>query len=379
METTTEHKCPSCGAPLHFDPNSQLLVCDYCGNKFTIAQVEAAEADQSAKADQSAEAKEAAETQEAKPSEIAFDWGDYKKNLSGEKLEGTKIFECKSCGASIETDATTMALTCPYCHNNTVLNEVATGGLKPNKIIPFKFTKDKLPGILRSFYWQKKLLPRNFFTANKVGEPIGVYVPFWLFDTKLSGDAVFSAKKTRSYTKGDYRYHETKHYDVNRSGSLSFKQVPVDASKKMDNELMDSLEPFNYSELVDFDNRYLAGYCADRFDRSPDEELPRAKDRMTRTAEKHFSKTISGYSDVKIKNCNYTTENPSVIYAMVPAYIFECNYEGKKYQYAVNGQTGKIVGELPIDKKKAKFWYWFMFLMTGGLTAFIMLLLQIIF
>ncbi|MBO7613298.1 MAG: hypothetical protein J6S81_05745 [Treponema sp.] len=373
METTTEHKCPACGAPLHFDPNSQLLVCDYCGNKFSIEQVEEAEAKE---AEASAEPKE---SEESTASEKSFDWGDYKANLSGEKLEGTKVFECKSCGASIETDTTTMALTCPYCHNNTVLNEVATGGLKPNKIIPFKFTKDKLPGILRSFYWQKKLLPRNFFTANKVGDPIGVYVPFWLFDTKISGDTQFSAKKTRSYTQGDYRYHETKHYAISRAGSLSFKQVPVDASQKMDDELMDSLEPFNYSELTDFDNRYLAGYCADRFDRSPDEELPRAQDRMTRTAEKHFSATISGYSDVKPSKSNYSTENPSVIYAMVPVYLFECKYDGKNYQYAVNGQTGKIVGELPLDKKKERFWYWFTFLLTGGLTALVMLLLQIIF
>ena len=371
METTTEHKCPSCGAPLHFDPNTQLLVCDYCGSQFSIEQVEAAESKES---QDSAEAKE-----ETQSSEQAFDWGDYKQNLSGEKLEGTKIFECKSCGASIETDATTMALVCPYCHNNTVLNEAATGGLRPNKIIPFKFTKDKLPGILRSFYWKKKLLPKNFFSSNKIGDPIGVYVPFWLFDTKLSGNTVFSAKKTRSYTKGDYRYHETSYYDIKRAGNMAFTQVPVDASLKMDDELMDSLEPFNYSELTEFDNRYLAGYCADRFDRSPDEELPRAQERMTRTAEKHFSRTISGYSDVKPSKSNFSTQNPSVIYAMVPVYLFECSYDGKKYQYAVNGQTGKIVGELPIDKKKEKFWYWFMFLMTGGLTAFILLLLQIIF
>lgn len=361
METTTEYKCPNCGAPMHFLPESQRLTCDYCASSFSIEEASAATEAQNAQEEQN------------------FDWGNYKKNLSDEKLDGTKTFSCPSCGASVETLATTMSLVCPYCKNNMVLNEAASGGLKPNKIIPFKLTEDKLQEILRSFYKEKKLIPSAFVDAYKKAKPVGVYVPFWLFDSDLCGDAKFSAKKSHSRTSGNYRITTTEHYVIKKSGNMSFKQLPVDASLKMDNALMDSLEPFDYSKLTDFDGQYLAGYCADRFDRNPDEELPRAKERMLRKAEKLFRQSISGYSSVCLTSNSLGVKNPDVIYAMLPIYAFECKYKDQVYQYAINGQTGKIVGNFPVDTKKERFWYWFTFITSGAIAALIPLVLQIIF
>ena len=201
METTTEYKCPNCGAPMHFLPESQRLTCDYCASSFSIEEASAATEAQNAQEEQN------------------FDWGNYKKNLSDEKLDGTKTFSCPSCGASVVTLATTMSLVCPYCKNNMVLNEAASGGLKPNKIIPFKLTEDKLQEILRSFYKEKKLIPSAFVDAYKKAKPVGVYVPFWLFDSDLCGDAKFSAKKSHSRTSGNYRITTTEHYVIKKSGN----------------------------------------------------------------------------------------------------------------------------------------------------------------
>lgn len=339
MENNTEkiiqYKCPACGAPLKYSPADAAVVCEHCGSTFAMSEIK---------------------NSDKEDSSGSFDWQQYKETISDEKLEGTLVYECKSCGASMETDNITMATVCPYCGNNVVLNQNATAGLKPNLILPFKITKDKIPSVLKDFCRKKKCLPSDFFNRNKIGEIHGVYVPFWLFSSELSGDMTFHGEKKRYYTSGQYDCIETSIYNIERSGSMNFNKLPVDASIKMNNEMMDSLEPFDYSALVEFDKKYLAGYLADRFDSRPDEELPRAHNRMIDKAEKLFESTINGFSNLKATGKSLKLVKPSVLYTMIPVYLFDCKYGDNVYHYAVNGQTGKIVGHLPYSIAKVCLW-----------------------
>ena len=134
---------------------------------------------------------------------------------------------------------------------------------------------------------------------------------------------------------------------------MNFSKIPVDGSEKMDNDLMDALEPFDYSGLKEFNPAFLSGFLADRFDEDPDKSLPRASERMKNSAEEIFLDCVSEFDSKSIKNSNFHLVDPSVKYVLLPVYLLNLSYKDKNYRFAVNGQTGKVVGELPISKIKS--------------------------
>ena len=203
----TNYQCPACTGPLHYVGESGMLECDYCGSKYTAAEIEALYAE-----------KEKAAV-EAKPSDSG--WGD--------EVENMRAYSCPSCGAELICDATTAATSCPYCGNPTVVPTQFSGTLKPDYIIPFKLGKDAAIDALKRHYKKKPLLPRAFSEQNHLEEVQGVYVPFWLYDGEGDVDAEFEATSSSSYQEGKFLVTETRHFHVERSGSVSFERVPVDA------------------------------------------------------------------------------------------------------------------------------------------------------
>ncbi|MBO4468419.1 MAG: hypothetical protein J5766_03870 [Clostridia bacterium] len=335
VDTTVSYKCPACGSPLTYDPNGKL-VCAACSNEFDLEAV-----------------KKFAEAENVEGK--GFDWGDYKKAFEegSEKLQNTAVYVCKFCGAAIETDGTAAATHCPYCDNELILSDQLSGSIKPNAIVPFAISKDAAMEAVKNHFKGKRLLPNDFAESHKLSKITGVYVPFWLFDSGIDGFANINATNTRFYSDSQYNYTETQHYLVTVDGEMAFSKIPVDGSEKMDNDLMDALEPFNYSGLVDFDPAYLSGFLADRFDEDPDESLPRASDRMKNSAEQVFLGCASEFNTARIKNSAISLVDPSVKYVLLPVYLLNLSYKEKNYRFAVNGQTGKVVGELPISKVKS--------------------------
>lgn len=326
MSLVTEYKCPNCGAALAFDPSSSSVKCDHCGHSFDVANI--------------------VKSQEVEGQNEEFNWDRFNGMKSLENFEGTSVYQCQSCGAILETDENTVATKCPYCDNNVVITDRVSKGLKPNALIPFAIDKKQIPDLLMGFYKKKKLLPKSFFTERIMEKAQGIYVPFWLFDASITGKAKFKGTVVTTQSTSKERITTTHDYLLIREGDLSFTHIPVDASTKMDNDLMDSIEPYDYSKLVPFDGAYLSGFVADRFDSDPDAELPRANGRMTNTLIAQLRNTAIEYapvlfsSDVRLKNAD-------VNYVFLPVYVLNCEYKGKKYRYAINGQTGKVVGEVP--------------------------------
>ncbi len=277
------------------------------------------------------------------------------------------------------TFATTAATHCPYCDNEVVITEKLTGALRPNGVIPFKVDKKGIKEKIKEFCEGKKLLPNNFFTDQMIENVQGVYVPVWLFDGKLNGTLSFDGTATSSYTQGSYRYTETSHYLVECDGGMAFSRVPVDGSAKMPDDLMNSIEPFDYSQIVPFDGQYLSGFLADRYDKGPDDSIPIASERMMNSATKAFTDAVKSeaefVSSVSLRNNGLSLSNPSVKYVLLPVYIFNCKYNGKLYRFAMNGQTGKLVGELPIDKGKKARAFWLPFLIAAAIVFLILFLL----
>ncbi len=332
------YKCPSCSAPLRYDVSGKL-VCDACGNEYEREVIEMMDTYDRQEAD--------------------FDWGEYKKNFTeqAQRLDAGAVYVCQSCGAVIETDATTAATHCPYCDNEIVITDRLDGGLKPSGVIPFKIDKKAAQAAVLKHFEGKKLLPKDFREQHTLDRIRGIYVPFWLFDSGMDGKMVMDASNIRVWSDSSYDYTETKHYLLTVDGSMKFEKVPVDGSSKMDDDLMDALEPFDFSDVRPFDPTYLSGFLADRFDDDPDASLPRASERMKRSAEAAIRAEGSEFSSVTVRNSLMKLVDPSVKYVFLPVYLLNVNYKDKKYRFAVNGQTGKVVGELPISKLKQ--WMYF--------------------
>ena len=336
------YKCPSCGAPLRFDSNSQKLVCSSCGNDYDPIALEQLGADGEAEND-------------------SFSFEGY----SGEEMTGGKVYTCPSCGGEIIGDENTVATKCPYCDNPTVMAGNVSGVLRPDYIIPFKLTKEDAKKKLLEHYKGKILMPKTFKDENRINEIMGIYVPFWLFDADADASASYRATRTHTWSDRNYIYTRTDHFSVYREGEARFEHVPVDGSTKMDDATMEAIEPFDLTEAISFGSSYLAGYLADKYDVDEKASEPRAGQRMKISMNDYLRSSVQGYATVTQQRSVANTKNGKAAYALFPVWILNTKYKDKTYTFAMNGQTGKLVGNLPCDKGK----YWAMFLGVAAAVA----------
>lgn len=351
----TNYKCPSCTGPLHFVGASGKLECEYCGSSYDVAEIEALYAEKEKSA---AEAQQQAEEKAAKEAETVKDEGDWDvSGLSedwGADGKGMKTYSCPSCGAELICDESTAATSCPYCDSPTVVPGQFSGALKPDLIIPFKLSKKDAVAALKNHYKGKPFLPNSFSGGNRVEEVKGIYVPFWMFDGTARGSARYEATRSRTYRRGNEEVTETDHYDVFRAGHLSFEKVPVDASSKMPDDYMDSIEPFDYAELKSFSTAFLPGFLADKYDVTVEQSRDRADERCKHTLSAALQDSVTGYETCVPLNEDLGLERGKVHYALMPVWMLNTKWNGKDYLFAMNGQTGRLVGDLPMSW--GKFW-----------------------
>jgi hypothetical protein len=233
-------------------------------------------------------------------------------------------------------------------------------------VIPFKLDKKAAKEALKKHYMGKKLLPKVFKDENHIDEVKGVYVPFWLFDADAEAHIRYKATRVRTWSDSQYNYTETQHYHVSRGGTIGFTAVPVDGSTKLEDALMESIEPFNLADAVEFNPAYMAGYLADRYDVDAEQSIQRANERIKQSTADAFASTAQGYSTIIPVATGIQLENGKARYALYPVWLLNTTWNGKKYTFAMNGQTGKLVGDLPMDKSLYQKWLWGI---TGIVTA----------
>lgn len=340
MADLQEYKCPGCGGAVSFDSTSQKMKCPYCDAEFDVEALSAYDE----------------ELKNVEPDDMTWETTAGTDWDAGEE-EKLKVYSCKSCGGEIVGDATTAATSCPYCDNPVVMTGQLSGALKPDFVIPFKLDKNAAKEGLTKHLKGKLLLPKVFKEENHIDEIKGIYVPFWLFDTDVNANIRYKATRVHSWSDSRYYYTRTSYYSVIRGGNVGFVKVPVDGSSKMQDELMESIEPYDFSEAVDFKTAYLAGFLADRYDVSADESITRANERIKKSTEEAFAKTVHGYATVFPESSNVKFTNGKAKYALYPVWILNTSWNGNKYIFAMNGQSGKFAGDLPMDK--GLFWKWF--------------------
>lgn len=315
------YKCANCGDDMAFDSETGMLACQSCGRQDHIDQIS--------------------------------------ENLKTVVFsdDEAKEYHCENCGAALITEAETTATTCSFCGAGVVLQDRLSGVLAPAKVIPFKISKEEAMSAFKKWCKNGLLTPRGFMSADRVKGITGMYVPFWLYDVSGQAEVEAVATKVKRYTKGDYVYTETKYYDVYRDIDLSYVKVPIDASEKMDDNIMDKLEPFPYDQLKDFKTPYLAGYIAEKYNYDDQELFPRVQSKIKPFIDSYISSTISGYSSVTYRRKDIDTKKVRSYYVLLPVWMVYYDYDKTEHTFAMNGQTGKIVGKPPISYSKAAAWF----------------------
>lgn len=357
---TTNYQCPACTGPLHFDGASGKLLCDYCGSSYSVEEIEKL---YNTKVETAAAASEAEAVSEE---EYLEDWDSSGALEWGAESAKLVAYNCTSCGAELVCDKTTAATECPYCGNPTIIPGKFSGKMKPEYILPFRLDKKAATDALREHYKGKKLLPKAFASENHIQKIQGVYVPFWLYTGTVDADMSFAAERIMTRREGKYEVTETYVYDLHRGGSIDFRDIPVDASTKMDDALMDSLEPYDYSYLKPFSLSYLPGFLADQYDVSMEECSKRADERAVNTAEETVRQTVEGYMNTHVTAKNLRLRRGRASYVLMPVWMLNTKYGDKTYTFAMNGQTGKFIGDLPLDKG---LWRKYLFIYGGSISA----------
>ncbi len=353
-----EYRCPACGASLRFDSASQQVVCPYCDSSF---------------APQSLIDYDSFLNEDAK-NQTSDSWAKDPSQWTKDEATGLNVYTCAACGGEVLGDDTLASARCPFCDNAVIMKRQFTGDWKPDLVLPFKLDKKTAQDAFRKHLHGKKLLPKAFRSESCIEEIKGMYVPFWLFTSDVSASMRFKGTKARAWTDGAFDYVETSRYALLRAADARFTRIPVDGSEKMDDALMDSLEPFDFSEAVDFQTAYLSGYFSDRYDVNADVSVERAKARFQKTMVTHLSATTGGFGSVAAESSNVSERNNVREYALLPVWLLHVRWKGKLYTFAMNGQTGKFVGNLPLDKGRWwKYWLLYAALIAGGLAALVVL------
>ncbi len=342
MATVLEYKCPSCDAGLVYQ--GEKLVCEYCGNAYTLEEVQGVSGTE----------------------QMPGSWNEAEQ-------AHLNAFRCPSCAGEILCEDTTAATFCPYCGNPTVLPTRLSGDLRPDGIIPFVRTREEAAEAFRRLCRGKPLLPGNF-KKQQLEKLTGMYVPFWLFDCRGDFEGGYKATTVRRWSDSVYHYTQTSNFHVGRESVGEFTGIPMDASSKMSDVLMESIEPYDYSALTDFRMGYLTGYLADQYDVSVDSCRDRIRDRISNTLQERTEQTIRGYATTVPTQRRVNMVPKRTRYVLMPVWMCATRYRDRVYTFAMNGQTGKMTGDLPVSFGRAAAWFAGMFAAAAAVTTLVQLL-----
>lgn len=319
----TNFPCKNCGAPMVYDVNARQMLCDHCGNRCSVEEMDVGQED---------------------------------------GARSYKVYRCSSCGAEIIADEQTSATVCGFCGTPNLVEDRLLGEWKPSLVLPFEIDKSKAQELFRAWVKKGVFTPGILKKQSTLEKAIGIYVPFWIYDMDVNVQMQAHGTKVRSVKTGDWITTYTDHYDIFRDLDMNFERIPVDASEKMDDDMMDRLEPFRYEDMREFRMPYLAGFCSERYDYDGAELASRAEEKIKKDAIHETRSTIGGYSLVDVRHSQSRCQMKREDYALLPVWLLTYRYRGQAYTLAMNGQTGKIVGTIPQERKQMGVWF-------GGMTT----------
>ncbi|MEG0742249.1 MAG: TFIIB-type zinc ribbon-containing protein [Clostridia bacterium] len=325
------YKCPSCGAYLAFNPDTQEWACPFCTSSFTEGDLLA---------------REQGDAEQSNPK-------SQRAQQTGEAAGEQVVYHCPSCGSEIVTDETTVATNCYYCHNPVVLQGKLTADMRPDCVLPFTISKDK--AVERFMGWVKKkhFVPAGFFNQAQVGQMSGVYYPYFVAQCEVDGSFEGEGLNTSTATTDKYIITSTQHFHVLREGKLHFNNIIRAALKSTNRKLSDGIHPFPLDQAKPFSGAYLSGFLAER------------RDLDAASITEDLTQEVKGYVEPLLTeqlpysschgNATAALRELHTQYLLLPTWVLTYPNKQKKedpYYYIMNGCTGEVCGKLPIQRSK---------------------------
>ena len=349
-----KYSCKICGAELYFDPARGKLHCEYCGSDFDPAEYSYDPEEDGGQDDVIPQA-----VSEGEDSAHAEPGTETDESVSTDDLV---VYKCPNCGAEVITSKKTVATTCVYCNRAITLSGNVQGEFRPDYVLPFTKQRKDVEEAYKALCRQSILTPRQLYSQSTIEKIKGMYVPYWLYTFEGTAGFRVRAERVNVYIAGDDEVTEISRYVLEESGSGIFDRVPADAMAAMDNEMMDSIEPFDLSKLEKFNPAYLTGFYTQRWDENAAKNEPRAKNRAKEAISQELMKHLGTYTTTYIDDEVYSWREHKIEQVMLPVWMLYTEYKGEKYVFGMNGQTGKMMGSLPKDPMR---------LITAGAAIFL--------
>ena len=326
----TDRKCPQCGATMDFDPSTGGLYCPYCDYREEI-KVENETGDKYAK-------------------ELDFESAEYTGNCDWGAAK--KTVTCKSCGAVTVYDALEVASECPYCGSNQVMEASDVKTLAPNGVIPFAVTEKTAGEKFISWLSKKWFAPKEAKLSAKAEAFKGVYLPFWTFDADTSSDYTGEYGIDKKVKRGEKEEIVTDWHSVRGHYNHHIDDELVEGTNTQNANTLRKIQPYDTNKAVVYKPEYLAGFAAERYAIGLKDAWEKAKGFIKDKLENLISeKIVEEHRADRTRNIVVRTSYSNITYkyVMLPVWISCFTYNGKVYQFIVNGQTGKVGGDYPIS------------------------------
>ncbi len=316
------YKCPSCGAGLSFKPELNKFRCDYCLSEFTEAEI----------------------------SNLYKQEDIKEKSLVDQSHLAS--YTCNSCGATVVTDDTTTSTFCYYCHNPVILSDRLAGDFMPDKMIPFSIDKEKAQSIFLDWVKKYKFVPKDFYSQSQLEKITGIYLPYWWADCQVDVDYLGNLNKEKIYTKDNTQFSEVSTYEIVRKARVNINNVEHLAFNKIDENLLNGIAPYAEDKAIGFSMPYLSGFFAEQYNISQEGVLNKIEKEVRNNSKTLVIESVDDRKNLTEISSQIDIKDTEVNYTLLPAWILTYNYANKTYVFAVNGQSGKPFGELPLDNKK---------------------------
>lgn len=324
-QTTTDNKCPSCGATLAFDPATRSLVCNFCGSSVAVNTMPVAPG-------------------------IGYSLADLQNNAGRHlALTSNKIVVCGTCGGQFVADKSALSGMCPYCGSNSITESSNSAGMpEPTGVIPFSISKQQAQDIFKLWISQRRLAPMDLVKNSEITDLVGVYVPYWVFDCDTY--TPYKGKFGKTYGSGDDQY--TKYHKAEGVCKMPVKNLTLMATSRLEKDAFwKSVSKFNFNEMKKYDPNLLAGFWSESYTvdgvTAWQTAMGRIYDMIQRSIKSMEDADVIARIDMKPEATNVHAK-----YVLAPIWITSFDYNGTGYRVLVNGQTGNIVGTWPKSLKR---------------------------
>lgn len=337
-KNTMQFPCKSCGAATFFDPESQALKCNYCG---TITEID-----------------------DLDEEILEHDFQASLDNEPKEKWQGdTKVVQCENCGGTTVLEDSATADKCSFCGSPHVVQLSEFSGIKPESLIPFKISKDKVKTLFKKWISRKPFAPRALKKEYRGDKIKGMYIPYWTYDsdsyTAYTAQAGTHYYVTEHYTvmvngKSQHRTRQvrkTRWRNVSGTYNRFFDDLLVNASNSQNSRMVRGVEPYRIEGLVPYKPDYLSGFAAERYAVALKDGWGIAKVEAVNILKREITRKINA-DEVRALRLRTNYSRIKYRHTLFPLWISSYRYRNKTFNYMVNGQTGRFSGKAPVSPMK---------------------------